>query len=380
MRDEPGLLQAIKASLHDDGSRLVYADWLEENGQPDRAEYLRLQCELARTWSYQDQKPALFKRLAQLRKALDPDWLALVRRCTTPAPPVDLARALPQLKKYARTTVRLHPRRGEAPMDASKIGGTFLWPAGEPWPRCEEHDSPFVTVLQLRKEDVPELRFRRGTDLFQVLWCPTSHEVGYCPAPRVFWRKRAAVKTPVASHPELQGLEEDEEDLVPRPCLLYPERVVEYPDPSEGVEEIEAAVQKSADLHSALEVAKACRVGNWRHPRDVSHLYQVWLTTADGTKVGGYPKWAQNPEYPTCSCGKPMEHLVSFASWEFDGVTWGRWLPIEDRESLTADYLERESVKLAAGWLFGCEGNMYLFVCRHCEEWPTTALISAADL
>jgi uncharacterized protein (TIGR02996 family) len=41
------LLQAIIGSPHDDGLRLVYADFLEENGQPDRAAFIRVQIELA---------------------------------------------------------------------------------------------------------------------------------------------------------------------------------------------------------------------------------------------------------------------------------------------------------------------------------------------
>src|SRR5262249_7676147 len=32
----------------DDAPRLVYADWLEDNGDPDRAEFIRVQVELAR--------------------------------------------------------------------------------------------------------------------------------------------------------------------------------------------------------------------------------------------------------------------------------------------------------------------------------------------
>src|SRR5262249_28074934 len=32
----------------DDVPRLVYADWLEEHGQPERAEFIRVQCQIAR--------------------------------------------------------------------------------------------------------------------------------------------------------------------------------------------------------------------------------------------------------------------------------------------------------------------------------------------
>lgn len=38
----------IKAKPEDDALRLIYADWLDENGQPAWAEFIRAQCELAR--------------------------------------------------------------------------------------------------------------------------------------------------------------------------------------------------------------------------------------------------------------------------------------------------------------------------------------------
>jgi uncharacterized protein (TIGR02996 family) len=44
-----GLLQAIVEHPDDDVSRLVYADWLEDSGQPARAEFIRVQCALAKT-------------------------------------------------------------------------------------------------------------------------------------------------------------------------------------------------------------------------------------------------------------------------------------------------------------------------------------------
>src|SRR5436309_6205981 len=61
MSDAPTLLAAIRAAPEDDAPRLVYADWLDENGQPERAEFIRVQCELARCES-----PELRKREAEL--------------------------------------------------------------------------------------------------------------------------------------------------------------------------------------------------------------------------------------------------------------------------------------------------------------------------
>ena len=48
MTDRDALLAAIHADPDDDTARLVYADWLQENGQADHAEFIRFQIEAAR--------------------------------------------------------------------------------------------------------------------------------------------------------------------------------------------------------------------------------------------------------------------------------------------------------------------------------------------
>ena len=45
--DEAAFLRTIIDAPDDDGPRLVYADWLEEHGETARAEFIRVQCELA---------------------------------------------------------------------------------------------------------------------------------------------------------------------------------------------------------------------------------------------------------------------------------------------------------------------------------------------
>ncbi len=48
MNDEAGFLAKICAEPEDDTHRLVFADWLDENGQPARAEFIRVQIKLAK--------------------------------------------------------------------------------------------------------------------------------------------------------------------------------------------------------------------------------------------------------------------------------------------------------------------------------------------
>jgi len=64
MSDATALLAAIRAAPKDDAPRLIYADWLDENERPARAEFIRVQCAVARKKS-----PSLRRREAELLSA-----------------------------------------------------------------------------------------------------------------------------------------------------------------------------------------------------------------------------------------------------------------------------------------------------------------------
>ena len=48
MTEHDAFLQSIVANPDDDAPRLIYADWLEEHDQPERAQFIRVQIELAK--------------------------------------------------------------------------------------------------------------------------------------------------------------------------------------------------------------------------------------------------------------------------------------------------------------------------------------------
>jgi uncharacterized protein (TIGR02996 family) len=68
MTTEEDFLRAILDDINDAWRRLVFADWLEERGDP-RAEWLRIDCELARPGLKDDRRPALEARQRQLEEA-----------------------------------------------------------------------------------------------------------------------------------------------------------------------------------------------------------------------------------------------------------------------------------------------------------------------
>lgn len=82
MNEEAALLAAICAEPTDDTPRLVYADWLQEHGQEDYAEFIRVECEIARlcdvyrngtaTAADVARQTALFEREGQLSRTVYP--------------------------------------------------------------------------------------------------------------------------------------------------------------------------------------------------------------------------------------------------------------------------------------------------------------------
>jgi uncharacterized protein (TIGR02996 family) len=76
MSDREALLLGIRTAPDDDLPRLAYADWLEENGDPDRAEYIRLQCRLAKLDSDEYDHQPLQVRAWKLEEANRQRWQA----------------------------------------------------------------------------------------------------------------------------------------------------------------------------------------------------------------------------------------------------------------------------------------------------------------
>ncbi len=79
MSDDKAFLDAILANPNDDETRLVYADWLEERGDP-RAEFLRAETAAARMPEKDRRRAPLEQRMRELRPSLDAEWLALIDR------------------------------------------------------------------------------------------------------------------------------------------------------------------------------------------------------------------------------------------------------------------------------------------------------------
>src|SRR5262245_43085265 len=80
MSESAALLAAVLADPDDDAPRLIYADWLDERGQPERAEFIRLQVEHARLSKHAPRRQVLDRLATRLFDRHGADWVAELPR------------------------------------------------------------------------------------------------------------------------------------------------------------------------------------------------------------------------------------------------------------------------------------------------------------
>src|SRR4051812_32259381 len=76
------LLDAIRASPDDDLPRLGLGDWCLDQHDPvvqARGEFIHLQCRLERLGDYEPERPALQRRIEELRDQHQQSWLGSLR-------------------------------------------------------------------------------------------------------------------------------------------------------------------------------------------------------------------------------------------------------------------------------------------------------------
>jgi uncharacterized protein (TIGR02996 family) len=73
-RTADSFLEDIRRNPDDDTPRLIFADWLDENGDAARAEFIRLQCRLAQLAEDDPERAALERREEELLSAHEQVW------------------------------------------------------------------------------------------------------------------------------------------------------------------------------------------------------------------------------------------------------------------------------------------------------------------
>src|SRR5262245_36299100 len=80
MTTEDAFLQAIIDAPDDDTPRLIYADWLEDHGHPERSVFIRVQCELAKEPDERRRPAGLLAKEQALLKEHEGAWVTPLLR------------------------------------------------------------------------------------------------------------------------------------------------------------------------------------------------------------------------------------------------------------------------------------------------------------
>lgn len=119
MTDDEAFVATILAKPADRIARLVYADWLDERGDP-RGQYLRTELDLAATRKRADGR-LLRMRLQELRAKIDPVWLAAFDQ-----PRMLLANPTPFSSVWSGTDDR-RSYRFIPPLPTEQFRGEYQW-------------------------------------------------------------------------------------------------------------------------------------------------------------------------------------------------------------------------------------------------------------
>ncbi|HEX5269331.1 MAG TPA: TIGR02996 domain-containing protein [Gemmataceae bacterium] len=158
-------LDAIVADIDDDAPRLIYADWLDEQGDADRAELIRVQCRRARLPAWDAAQLRLRLREEELLKEHGEQWLAEM-------PAVKGARwegfrrgvvAEVSFTSFEAMRAGAHACRAVAPVEAVTVR----------WPRRREGQGAVKPIAELRELSLTGRPAREG----EVGWLADSPQL-----------------------------------------------------------------------------------------------------------------------------------------------------------------------------------------------------------
>ena len=202
---------------------------------------------------------------------------------------------------------------GDGPATASKFCGTPWIGPDAPWPDCGHCEKPLPLFLQLDLGDLPEeLGQPFGTGLLQLFYCTREECQGYggwepfaddLSRVRVVRPTGTGLKTSRAATGRLVPREADRRlDPVHRPAEALGAR----------------GTRPEVRLRLARLAPSGWSARSWAWCSTTSRIDMLAENIANselGDKLGGWPAWIQNAEYPDCPrCGQRMVHVFQVDS------------------------------------------------------------------
>ncbi len=195
----------------------------------------------------------------------------------------DFVKELTEYERPYRRMVFSFGDPGAVPV--TKLGGAPWWPAGTERPICE-HGHQMLFIAQIRLDEVPGIELERPPTLLSFHYCEQCMADGNM---AFGWHdKGRQLRYRVSLFTELEKTPIDELGIVVNDCSR------EEP--------------KLPTFHDGVEVMCLSEIWEEFPGRDVPDLQNIF--NEERSKLGGWPYWWHEPEYPEDELGNPMQFVA----------------------------------------------------------------------
>jgi uncharacterized protein (TIGR02996 family) len=341
MTDRDAILEAVRSAPEEDAPRLVFADWLDEHDESPRAEFIRVQCELARPSDDLERRAALEARQRELRKANEADWLGPLRELALDwqfrRGLIDVTVSAPRLLRHRREAAAALRKAGVECLRLTDAGGALASLSRSPL-------LAGVAALDLRNNDLP------GDGLPELVESPHARNLRWLDLRNNAIRLGEVLEALRTRAPDGMGLDLDNNPASPRPKAT---RAGDWP----------ATVVNAVGMKLARLPAGTFRMGSSvsepSHERDESR-HRVRLSRP--FYVGFYP--VTQAQYEHVVGGNPSQNGPSAGGGAFHPVERVSWYEaVEYCRRLSAVPAEKRAGRVyrlptEAEWEYACRGGL----------------------
>jgi uncharacterized protein YwqG len=204
---------------------------------------------------------------------------------------------------------------GDGSRSDSKYGGLPWLKADESWPLCSSCERPLQLYLQLNFDGLPApLQQRYGTGLLQLFYCEFI-ESGECksePGEASLAFVDLAKLVRVVQAEGAGNLEDKHNHLLASRVACWSESI-DHPGP---VEHDKLGLIYSFDWDQETLHIECKEFGVELDGLSIHDNYAEFISnSADSDKLGGWPSWNRNPNYPRCPvCQQQMQFVFQLNS------------------------------------------------------------------
>lgn len=184
---------------------------------------------------------------------------------------------------------------GDKEIKSSKFSGKVFLKKGELWPVCPNCGKPMQLFIQLNINELPEefksnLNVENG--LLQMFYCVSNEPLCECDCEAYFPFSKSTLLRIVSTEGDGNVIEDVAmERFFPAKTIISWNEVIDYPNLDELSELGIILNDEEEEIYEELQIPHC------------------------GDKLGGWPYWVQNIEYPSCpKCNKPMKLIFQIDS------------------------------------------------------------------